>query len=282
MTAITPAGAFPKLSDPTSVPAEQPESPAQPDAQPEPDQSNAAIDKFLDKLMMAESGGRLTAKNPRSSALGPYQFINSTFIEVVDRHFPDEVEGLSRSQILALRTDMDFSRRAATAFNTDNADYLRERGLPATFANLRLSYLLGAPGAAQMLRAGANTPLTKVLPAPVIRANPFMRRLTVAGLVSRAEREVGIGTWTISSQVAQSATDFSTSETQEQETATPTPSSETKETSKAPSSASKKAKATRKARKPSKPRQAATSRKPNGSAKQGRREADGKRGRRSL
>ncbi len=190
----------------------------------------SAVDAYLDKLMMAESGGRLTAKNPRSSALGPFQFINSTFIEVVDRHFSDEVEGLSRSQILALRTDRDFSRRAATKFNDDNAAYLRRRGIPATFAHLRVSYLLGAPGAAQVLRHGPNTPLTKVLPAGVIKANPFMRRLTVAGLVKRAEREVGVGEWIIESEseVAQSGAEFSTSETEEQDAATPAAADDTK------------------------------------------------------
>jgi len=223
------------------LPAEQPESPAQPDGETESEanQQDSSIDEFLDKLMMAESGGRLTAKNPRSSALGPYQFINSTFIEVVDRHFSDEVEGLNRAQILALRTDLDFSRRAATAFNSDNAAYLRQRGLPATFAHLRLSYLLGAPGAAQVLNAKPDTKLTKVLPAPVIRANPFMRRLTVAGLVDRAEREVGIGEWTISNEVAQAEADFSSSETREQETAAPPPASATGSKSKSSTNAQK-------------------------------------------
>ena len=233
IAAFTPANAFPKLSDPTSLPSEQQESPAQPDSQAEAEsqdeasEQDASIDKFLDKLMMAESGGRLTAKNPRSSALGPYQFINSTFIEVVDRHFSDEVEGLNRAQILALRTDLDFSRRAATAFNNDNAAYLRRRGLSATFAHLRLSYLLGAPGAAQVLSAKPNTQLTKVLPSAVIRANPFMRRLTVAGLVSRAEREVGVGKWTVSNEVAQAEADFSSSETKEQDAAAPPPAAAT-------------------------------------------------------
>ena len=251
------------------MPSEQQESPAQPDSQAEAEsgdetsEQDASIDKFLDKLMMAESGGRLTAKNPRSSALGPYQFINSTFIEVVDRHFSDEVEGLNRAQILALRTDLDFSRRAATAFNNDNAAYLRRRGLSATFAHLRLSYLLGAPGAAQVLSAKPNTQLTKVLPSAVIRANPFMRRLTVAGLVSRAEREVGVGKWTVSNEVAQAEADFSSSETKEQEAAAPPPAAATDD----------KAKSTGKAEKTSNAQPSATSTKAAGksSSKQNRR-----------
>lgn len=199
MTAFTPTYAFPKLSDPTSVPSE-PQQPAQPEEEDEA--SASGIDAYLDKLMMAESAGKPHAKNPRSSALGPFQFINSTFIEVVDRHFSDEVEGLGRSEILALRTDMEFSRKAATAFNNDNATYLRERGIVPTFAHLRLSHLLGAPATVKVLRAGPKAQLTKVLPSAVIRANPFMRRLTVAGLVNRAEREVGVGVWEMPSEIA--------------------------------------------------------------------------------
>src|SRR5262249_58306119 len=47
----------------------------------------SAFDSFLDHLMRAESGGRDTAANPRSTALGPYQFIKSTFLDLARRHF---------------------------------------------------------------------------------------------------------------------------------------------------------------------------------------------------
>ncbi len=204
MAAITPTYAFPKLSDPTSVPTEQPKDQAQPETENETKEAESDIDAYLYKLMMAESAGKAHAKNPRSTALGPYQFINSTFIEVVDRHFSDEVEGMSRSQILALRTDMDFSRRAAIAFNDDNAKYLEKRGVKPTFAHLRLSHLLGPAAAVKVLRAKSNARLTKLLPSPVIRANPFMKRMTVGGLVRWAEREVGIGVWSTPSEIAKS------------------------------------------------------------------------------
>ncbi len=209
MTVTHPTNAFPKLSDPTGLSA------AQPDEPPTVNDADVAMERYLDKLMMAESAGKPTAKNPRSTALGPYQFINSTFLAVVDRHFSDEVEGLSDSQILALRTDMEFARRAAIAFNNDNATYLESRGVKPTFAHMRLSHLLGPAGAAQALRSHPSTRLTKIFAQPVIRANPFMARLTVAGLVQRAEREVGAGIWNVTSQVAQAATDLSTVETKE-------------------------------------------------------------------
>ncbi len=203
LATLAPAYAFPKLSDPTTVPSESKEQNTpetdEKSAQPEPN-----IDEYLYRLMMAESAGKPHAKNPRSSALGPYQFINSTFIEVVDKHFADEVEGMSRSEILALRTDMEFARRAAIAFNDDNAKYLEERGVKPTFAHLRLSHLLGPAAAVKVLRAKPNTRLTSLLPSSVIRANPFMRRMTVAMLVRWSEREVGVGVWSTPREIAKS------------------------------------------------------------------------------
>jgi len=69
---------------------------------------------FLDRLMQAESGGRLFAKNPASSALGPFQFIGSTFLDVVLRYFPEVTEGKSDAEILALRVDAKIARDADT------------------------------------------------------------------------------------------------------------------------------------------------------------------------
>jgi hypothetical protein len=53
------------------------------------------MDEFLDRLMAAESGGHLNKKNPHSTALGAFQFIKSTFLFVVHKHFPSEVAGLT-------------------------------------------------------------------------------------------------------------------------------------------------------------------------------------------
>src|SRR5262245_21353492 len=85
--------------------------------------SPAEFDMFLDRLSSAESGGRTHAKNPRSTALGPFQFIKSTFLEITRRHFPEDIAGLSERQILARRTDPNLSRRAATVFCKDSVRY---------------------------------------------------------------------------------------------------------------------------------------------------------------
>ena len=152
--------------------------------------SDAAFDTFLDRLMRAESNGLSHAKNPRSSALGPFQFINSTFLAVMRQHFPGDIADLSERGILALRTKHDVARRAAKAFCRDNMAYLMERGVTPTFGHLRLAFLLGPEGAARVLKAPPGRPVPQILEGGVIAANPFMRRMTAADLVARATRDV--------------------------------------------------------------------------------------------
>jgi hypothetical protein len=151
---------------------------------------DAAFETFLDRLMHAESAGRDTAANPRSTALGPFQFIKSTFLAVMRRHFPAAVANLSDRDILALRTDRGFARRAAEAFSRDNMDFLADRGLKPTFGHLRLAFLLGPSAAAKVAQAAPDKPVSHILDGSVIVANPFMRRMTAGELVARATRDV--------------------------------------------------------------------------------------------
>lgn len=144
------------------------------------------VQRFLDLLMVAESGGRLDAKNPRSTALGPFQFIESTFLAVARRHFPDEVQGLSDEAILAKRTDPDFARRAALAYTQENAAYLAAQGIEVTSVNLRLAFLVGPVGAVRLLTAEDETPVSTILSRAALVANPFMANMTVRDLVLKA------------------------------------------------------------------------------------------------
>lgn len=145
---------------------------------------------FLDRLMMAESSGRARAKNPLSSATGAFQFIESTWLSVLRRHFPKIVEGKSRAEILALRYDPDTSRKAAEAYTRDNAAVLAADGHAPTFPNLRLAFLLGAGGASRVLAMEPNAPIAPVLGRAVMTANPFMRGMTAKDLVKRAARDI--------------------------------------------------------------------------------------------
>lgn len=152
---------------------------------------DSAFDTFLDRLMRSESNARDTAKNPRSTALGAFQFIKSTFLDVMRRNFPADIARMNEDDILALRTDRGFARRAAEAFSKENLDYLADRGLRPTFGHLRLAFLLGPVGAARVLEAPPTKPVAAILDERVISANPFMRRMSAADLISRAHRDVG-------------------------------------------------------------------------------------------
>ena len=159
-------------------------------AEPAMDAPLGAFNSFLDHLMRAESNGRNTAANPRSTALGPFQFIKSTFLDVMHRHFSADIAHLNETDILALRTDRGFARRAAAAFSKENLDYLADRGLKPTFGHLRLAFLLGPVGAAHVLQAPPARPVAQILDDKVIAANPFMRGMRAADLIARAHRDV--------------------------------------------------------------------------------------------
>jgi hypothetical protein len=142
--------------------------------------------------MLAESGGDDQARNPRSTAMGAYQFIATTFLRVVRQHFPEETAKLKPSEILQLRTDREFARRAAAAYTRDNAYQLANRGFAPSFVNLRLAYLVGPSGAVKVLRSDPKMKISSVLSASALKANPFMARMTVADLVAKCARDLSL------------------------------------------------------------------------------------------
>lgn len=152
---------------------------------------DASMAVFLERLMLVESGGRDNAKNPRSTALGPFQFIETTFLDLTRRHFAAETKALTQAQVLALRTDRAFARRAAEVFVRECMAQLAAAEIPATFANLRLAYLVGPAGAVRLHRAEPTALVAAVLGAPVVQANPFMAGMTARGLIQWSERSIG-------------------------------------------------------------------------------------------
>jgi len=195
--ALVMASLGPGWAEETAPQSPVPETPtseakSKPETKPDADKQDTTLPTpvFLDRLMMAESGGRADARNPRSTALGPYQFIEVTFLDIMRRHYPTDIAGMSDAQILALRTSLDHARRAALAYTNENAAQLTANGLPATSVNLRLAFLLGPTGAVRLLTAAQNTPLSQILTADALTANPFMGSMTAADLVRRARYDM--------------------------------------------------------------------------------------------
>lgn len=140
---------------------------------------------YFGSTRQAESGGSLTAKNPRSSALGPYQFTEGTWGDVSQR-YPEL--GLTPDG----RTDADQNERAMQAFTSDNAAVLQRNGLEATGGNLYATHFLGAGAAPKVLSAPDSDPVSAHVSPDVIEANPFLARMNV-GLFKRFANAKGGG-----------------------------------------------------------------------------------------
>ena len=149
---------------------------------------------FLDRLMRAESAGRQYARNRASSALGPFQFLETTFLDVVRRNFPALASEKTDVEILALRTDFQVSRDVALIYTRENAAALAAKGKETTAGNLRLAFFAGANGALRVLEAEPDALVSTLLSPAAIAANPFLRNMTASQLLARASREAeGLG-----------------------------------------------------------------------------------------
>ncbi|QIE47396.1 lytic transglycosylase domain-containing protein [Pseudohalocynthiibacter aestuariivivens] len=110
---------------------------------------------YLHRTAQIESGLNPNAKNPRSSAGGLFQFIDST----------------ARQYGLSDRYDPTQATDAASRLAADNAAYLRRKlGREPTAAELYLAHQQGAGGAAKLLR-DPNRPATDVVSSAAIRLN---------------------------------------------------------------------------------------------------------------
>jgi hypothetical protein len=145
---------------------------------------------ITDQIVQAESGGDATAQNPNSSASGPGQFIDKTWLATVRAHRPD-LAGQSDDDLLALKTDPDLSRQMTAAYAADNQAILAKNGLPVTPGNTYLAHFAGPGGAVKVLQADPNTPVSQILDPAAISANPFLRGMTAQQLQAWAAHRMG-------------------------------------------------------------------------------------------
>lgn len=154
---------------------------------------DGAIDRYVDQIVKAESGGDKNAKNPNSSATGLGQFIESTWLSLFKQHFPDRAKSMSDATILALRTDADISKELIRAYAAQNAEILRQAGVSVNEAALHLAHFLGPQGAVAVLKAKAGTLASSVLSPGAVAANPTILGggATVDDVISYAEGRAG-------------------------------------------------------------------------------------------
>lgn len=147
----------------------------------------------VDRIVGIESGGNPNARSTTSSATGAGQFIDSTWLSTVKKHRPDVAAGKSDPQILSLRTDPNLSREMIAAYAQDNAGFLQSRGLGTGPTEVYAAHNLGPAGAAKVLSAAPDTPLSSMFGADVMRANPHLRNMTARTYLQSIGGKMGGG-----------------------------------------------------------------------------------------
>jgi hypothetical protein len=145
---------------------------------------------YYGTLRQVESGGDNNAVNPRSTATGPYQFIDSTWRAFAAAN-PEIFAGMSDAQIMQARTDPRIARLGAEWLTRQNAQELQRAGLPASPVTAYLAHVFGAGDAAKLLRADPNAPVETLLSPQVIAANPQLRGQTAGSVVAQAGQRFG-------------------------------------------------------------------------------------------
>ena len=151
------------------------------------DGGGSAVEVLVDQIIRVESGGRADAANPLSSAVGLGQFIESTWLRMMQQYRPDLASTMDRASLLALRTDPTISRDMVTALAREGESYLRARGHDITAGRLYLCHFLGAEGANMVLSAQDDQLVADVMGAGVVKANPFLAGRTIAYVKEWAE-----------------------------------------------------------------------------------------------
>lgn len=178
-----------RVLNPARKAAEADQAVARVKGRPVPGQ--AAPSDFGTYRRALESGGRADAKNPNSSATGADQFIESTWVEIVKKARPSWAEGLTRDQVLALRTDPAKSAEMADALAQQNAAQLQASGLPVTNENLYAAHHFGAKGGVTFAKASLDTPMDQILSQDQLDANPYLKGKTKAEAIQNWNRRAG-------------------------------------------------------------------------------------------
>lgn len=133
---------------------------------------------YLLQTAMRESSLNPQAKAQTSSAVGLFQFLESTWLQVLKEEGPrlgygkiaDNIERSSdggytirdadtKAQILKMREDPQMAADLAAAFTKSNGDYLQARfGRMPSAGELYIAHFLGAQGAERMFTAGLQNP----------------------------------------------------------------------------------------------------------------------------
>ena len=112
---------------------------------------------YLVQQAQAESNFNATVEAKTSSATGLFQFINSTWMSMIETYgdkYGIDTEGKSKQEILDLRKDPEIASNMAAEFASENERFLDTHwGGEVGSTELYFAHFLGAPNAAAFLNA---------------------------------------------------------------------------------------------------------------------------------
>lgn len=166
--------------------------------------TSGAVGSFVDRVVKAEYGSGKVYKNPNSSASGPGQFIESTWLGLFKKYIPERSAQMLEkygkdavdAQILALRANSDDSRALIEAYARENASTLQKAGVSVDEVALQLAHFLGPQGAIAVLKAAPGTLAKDVLGASAVKANPTIlgNGATVDDVIAYGQKRAGMST----------------------------------------------------------------------------------------
>ena len=134
----------------------------------------AAIDA---QIMGSEGLGR----NPLSTAQGPGQIVDRTFVSAFKQMYPTQAQGMSDDAILARRSP-ELQTQMVSYLRNQNVAALPQ-GVTPDAGNLKLMHFLGQPDALKVFRADPNTPVEQLVSPAAIAANSSILAGKTAGQV---------------------------------------------------------------------------------------------------
>jgi len=125
---------------------------------------NTGVDfSYLLQQAKVESSFRTDAQAGTSSARGLYQFINRTWLDMVDKHgekYGIDTTNATKQDLLALRDDPKIASAMAAEFAGENKSFLESAwGGDVGSTELYMAHFMGAGGAASFLKARDENPL---------------------------------------------------------------------------------------------------------------------------
>lgn len=135
--------------------------------------SESVSDETLNCIITIESAGRPAVKAATSSATGLGQFIDATWLGLVQKHRPDLMEANSKAAVLKMRTDPGFAIEMLARFTEDNQ---RIVGMNCTGGDLYLAHFLGAGAAQKLFHSAPGAAVEPLVGAAAVQANASILR----------------------------------------------------------------------------------------------------------